>query len=89
MTRSVFRLARVDDLDMFGSDEYVRYGQKVRVEANQYLFRKRLSLISLKYSPTICAPLSGKQAAFMSAARQDANSVWIVDSVDPNTRFEM
>ena len=26
MTRSVFKIARVDDCDIFGSDCYVRYG---------------------------------------------------------------
>ena len=89
MTRSVFRLTRVDDSDIFGSDCYLRYGQKVRIEANEYLYRKRLGLSSMKHSPTICAPLSGNQIAFMSAARADANGVWIIDSIEPNTRFEM
>ena len=42
----------------------------------------------MKHSPTICAPLSGNQIAFMSAARADANGVWVIDSVEPNTRFE-
>lgn len=44
MTRSIYNLVRVDQTDMFGSDEYIRYGQKVRINANQYLFRKKLSL---------------------------------------------
>lgn len=26
MTRSVYKLARVDDADMFGNDEFIRYG---------------------------------------------------------------
>lgn len=26
MTRSVFRLVKVDDADIFGSDEFIRYG---------------------------------------------------------------
>jgi hypothetical protein len=34
MTRSVFKLVRVEDQDIFGSDDYFRYGQKVRIEAN-------------------------------------------------------
>jgi hypothetical protein len=42
MTRSVFKLVRVEESDLFGSDDYFRYGQKVRIEANQYLFRKKL-----------------------------------------------
>lgn len=48
MTRSVFQLKRVDDMDIFGSDEYIRYGQKVRVVSNEYLYRKRLALSSFK-----------------------------------------
>ena len=60
MTRSVYSLQRVDQMDMFGSDQYLRYGQKVRLEANSYLFRKRLSLSSYKLSPTVCAPVSHK-----------------------------
>jgi len=88
MTRSIFRLTRVDDGDIFGSDEYLRYGQKVRINANEYLYRKCLGLSSMKHSPTICAPLSGNQIAFMSAARADANGVWVIDSTEPQTRFE-
>ena len=34
MTRSVFKLNKVDEVDLFGSDNYFRYGQKVRIEAN-------------------------------------------------------
>lgn len=40
MTRSMFQLKRVDQQDIFGSDKYVRYGQKVRLAANSHLFRK-------------------------------------------------
>ena len=60
MTRSVYNLARVEQADMFGSDQYLRYGQKVRIEANTFLFRKKLSLSSYKSSPTVCSPVSGK-----------------------------
>ena len=58
MTRSIYKLCRVDDVDMFGGDEYIRYGQKVRIEVNEYLFRKKLSLCSYKYTATIRAPAS-------------------------------
>lgn len=40
MTRSIFQLMKVDETDMFGSDEFVRFGQKVRIGSNPYLFRK-------------------------------------------------
>ena len=42
MTRSVFTVKREDATDMFGDDEYVRYGQKVRIASSDYLFRKAL-----------------------------------------------
>ena len=42
MTRSIFKLVRVEEQDIFGYDDYFRYGQKVRIEANKYLYRKRL-----------------------------------------------
>ena len=34
MTRSIYQLCRVDDVDMFGSDEFIRFGQKVRILSN-------------------------------------------------------
>jgi hypothetical protein len=89
MTRSIYKLVRVEEYDIFGSDEYFRYGQKVRIEANQYLYRKKLQLASYKHSPTICSAVSNKQVSCMSAARPDFNSVWVIDHVDPTCRFEM
>jgi len=40
MTRSVFCLAPVEQGSSFGGDQYIRYGQKVRLHANEYLYRK-------------------------------------------------
>ena len=42
MTRSVFKLCRAEEIDMFGTDEFLRFGQKVRIVSNDYLFRKNL-----------------------------------------------
>lgn len=89
MTRSIFKLVRAEEHDIFGSDDYLRYGQKVRIEANQYLFRKKLSMVSFKHSPTVCSPVSNKQVCCVSAARPDFNGAWVIDHVDPNCRFEM
>jgi hypothetical protein len=89
MTRSVFKLSKVEEVDLFGSDDYFRYGQKVRIEANQYLYRKKLALASYKHSPTICSAVSNKQVSCVTAARPDFNSVWVIDHVDPTCRFEM
>jgi hypothetical protein len=46
MTRSIFVIKRVEPSDVFGNDQYVRYGQKVYLEVNPYLFRKTLYLSS-------------------------------------------
>jgi len=89
MTRSVFKLCKEDSVDMFTCDNYVRYGQKVRIIANDHLFRKTLQLASAKQTPTICAPLSAKQICYLNAARPDADGAWVLDHVDPNVRFEM
>jgi hypothetical protein len=34
MTRSVFVIKREEKIDVFGSDDTIRYGQKVRIESN-------------------------------------------------------
>lgn len=60
MTRSMFQLRRVDKMDIFGADEFVRFGQKVRIVSNDYLFRKNLNLSSFKQTPAICSPCSNK-----------------------------
>lgn len=90
MTRSVFKVVREDNPnDMFIQDQFVRYGQSIRLEANPYLFRKRLALQSSKQTPTVCAPLSQKQIAYASAARQNADGLWVIEHCDPSIRFEM
>jgi len=60
MTRSIFQLCRVDQVDMFGDDEFLRFGQKVRILSNSHLSRKQLSLVSHKQTATVCSPLSNK-----------------------------
>ena len=46
MSRSIFVIKRVEKSDIFGSDEIIRYGQKVRIEVNPYIHRKTLYLSS-------------------------------------------
>lgn len=46
ITRSVFVLKKAEEMDIFGSDNIVRYGQKVKLETNPHLFRKTLWLSS-------------------------------------------
>jgi len=41
VTRSVFQIVKENNpADMFINDEFVRYGQKIRIIANPHLFRK-------------------------------------------------
>jgi len=34
------KITRVEDIDIFGSDDIIRYGQKIRIETNPYCFKK-------------------------------------------------
>jgi len=90
MTRSVFKVVKeANPNDLFMQDQFVRYGQYLRLEANPYLYRKRLLLQSAKQSSAVCAPLSLNQVAYVSAARQNADSLWVLEHIDPQVRFEM
>lgn len=40
VTRSIFVIKKAEEMDIFGNDGIVRYGQKVKIEVNPYLFRK-------------------------------------------------
>ena len=48
MTRSVFQLVKAEEIDIFGADEFIRYGQKVRIQSNPYIYARGLSLCSYK-----------------------------------------
>lgn len=43
LTRSVFIITRVNEEDGF-TDDIVHYGQKIRIQANQYIFPKTVKL---------------------------------------------
>lgn len=88
MTRSMFQLKKVDDMDIFGADEFIHYGQKVRIVSNDYLYRKPLALSSYKQTAAICSPCSNKQLACMSSNNKSYDGVWIIDALDPVYRFE-
>ena len=74
-------------MDIFGADEIVRFGQKVRICANPYLYKKELVLGSTPHHPSIHADKSHNQEASMHT-QESYNMVWIIDSCDPNDRFE-
>ena len=46
VTRSIFVIKKAEAFDMFGSDNIIRYGQKVIIESNPYIFKKPLYLSS-------------------------------------------
>ena len=51
VTRSIFVIKKAEKFDMFGSDNIVRYGQKVIIESNPYIFKKPLYLSSNPHGP--------------------------------------
>jgi len=46
ISRSIFVIRKTEKSDIFGSDDIIRYGQKVRIEMNPYIHRKTLYLSS-------------------------------------------
>ena len=72
---------------MFGGDEFVRFGQKVTLTSNKYLFKKPISLASYTQSGTVCSSVGHRQLVAMSA-KCSSEKAWVIDSLDPNDRFE-
>ena len=87
ISRSVFVIKREEPIDLFGSDDIIRYGQKVRIESNQWFFKKPLYLSSSPLMPNVHSPVSRMQEACVSA-KNSYYGVWIIDHLDPNYRFE-
>lgn len=56
---------------------------------NEYLSNGDRYLTSYKHSPTICSAVSQRQLACLSATQPNFDTVWVVDHIDPNERFEM
>ena len=88
ITRSMFVISKVEKADMFGSDNIIRYGQKVKIEVNPYLYRKQLWLSSSPLTPTMYSPISAKQEASLTTKDATYNNSWVIDHIDPNFRFE-
>lgn len=87
MTRSVFTIHRVEKIDLFGSDDIIRYGQKVKIASNPYIFRKPLYMSSTPLGPQVYSPVSRHQECSMHA-NETYLGTWVIDSLDPNDRFE-
>lgn len=58
VTRSVFVIKKEELMDVFGSDNIIRYGQKIRIEANPNLYRKPLYLSSSPLTPNVHSPVT-------------------------------
>lgn len=83
----MFQIKRVDNVDLFGSDEFVRYGQKVRLCSSSYFFRKPLALASYTQTGTVASAVTQKQLVAVTADKT-YESIWVIDHVDPHLRFE-
>jgi dolichyl-phosphate-mannose--protein O-mannosyl transferase len=81
-------IKKAEKADMFGSDEIIRYGQKVKIEVNPYLYRKTLWLSSQHLTPTIYSPVTSQQEASLTTKDNAFNNTWVIDYLDPNFRFE-
>ena len=40
VARSVFQISKVEKMDIFGCDDIVRYGQKINLCSNPYVYKK-------------------------------------------------
>lgn len=87
VTRNVFQVMRVEKADIFGSDNVIRFGQKVKIQASEHLYKKCLMVGSTPYSMNIFSSVSRLQEASLHAC-DSYNTQWVIDSFDPNDRFE-
>lgn len=67
VARSVFVIKKVEKRDAFGSDDVIRYGQKIRLEASPYAFHKRLCLSSNTKGSALYSPVTRLQEVSMNA----------------------
>jgi len=58
IARSVFVVNKAEKMDIFGSDDIIRYGQKVKIEMNAYMYRKKLFVGSTPQSSQCYSPES-------------------------------
>jgi hypothetical protein len=87
VSRSIFVIKKAEKVDIFGNDDIVRFGQKVKIEVNPYLFRKTLYLNSLPLGPNTYSPVTRNQDASFASA-DSYTGTWVIDYLDPNFRFE-
>lgn len=85
--RNTFQIVRVEKADVFGSDSVIRFGQKVKIQANSHLHAKKLYLGSMPKSLNTGSNVSRLQEASLHA-NDSYNTQWLIDCCDPNERFE-
>ena len=85
--RSVFSIVKAEKQDIFGSDDIIRYGQKVKLVSNPYAFKKDLVLASTPKGTATYSPVSRLQEASMHS-KDTYLGQWIIDWLDPNDRLE-
>ena len=83
----MFVIKRAEKVDIFGSDDIIRYGQKVKIESTSHAFRKSLYLSSTPKGTAIYSPVVRNQEASMNAY-DSYISTWVIEAVDPNYRLE-
>ena len=81
--RSVYVITKAEDDG--AKDNVVRYGQKIRIEANPYILGKPLYLHSTMISPLFFARFSRNQEVCLST-KNVYNTVWRILNNNPNQR---
>lgn len=81
--RSIFVLAAAEPQ----TDKVLRYNQKVRLTSSPYLHAKKLFLSSRPATTQNYSPVTRQQEVTVHS-KSDFNTVWEVEHVNPNVRFE-
>ena len=83
----MFVIKRAEKVDIFGSDDIISYGQKVKIECSPHAYRKKLYLSSTPKGTAVYSPVVRNQEASMNAY-DSYNTTWVIEAVDPNYRLE-
>ena len=81
VARAVFIISKAEQ-DAF-QDNILRYGQKIKLESNPYIYGKKLYLHSCQVSPQFYARFSRHQEVCFTA-KNVYNTVWRILHADPN-----
>jgi hypothetical protein len=56
--RAMFQISKAEKVDVFGNDNIIRYGQKVKIVSNPYAFKKALYVASHPKGTSTYSPVS-------------------------------